>query len=920
MQLHRYLNNLRAKHAAALTVVKNIGSGDGEEDDNVKDMKTTVNAARAIAKVKDLALHREKWAIDHGVLHIEETQQEVEHYDLHYFKSNKNMETYPCAVVKLPRALQPMTKITDKENEEQGGDKPKHDANPTLYEVLYYDRLKQNPLELEWEAINLDSFVLSTPLYVPMWNDELARELDAKENRASRVIQRFTTAFISKRKLELQTMASVIIQYFMRSKVRPIVDKRRAEEFAKQPVAYRIMVLEEKLENLLELKQQAVIVEDFDKAQMYKLDFQKKRYELEQYMNERDDYLKKINNLTDANEKLMIRKREAVGLEDYMFAKQIKLQIRENEIQLQACFNQTQVTQEYIKNMRAKFKQELSVKAQNHDQLERRTKRQIMKKTATRKLVQYNVYVNSDHQSDVGLDLIINELQNLLKELPDDTVSSDIFTAATKKTQEISKDSDQKENSANANEKKSSKKLSNDLNKKTHNEDTKAMSKATENLTHQGEAKPVDAKAENFNATNPEQETLDSAKRSDDSTDTTKGKDEKIRAKLAEWDKQDAELEDMKKKSKKIVEKLKKLEKEIASQPNLTKSKKKSKQKQLKKLKKEQQSLEKELKSAKKSKKERDKERPQLEYPDLFKILIHEKLQKPKMLKKLVEAGITNVEHLLASSGKDLEKKLSAKSKVVKILRKIAKEHAKQSKDSKKKGKKEKNQKKSTKSKKKAVENEESLSKEENSQPPKNAATKLSEDTAQDKALDNIFVLSESMDWTNVSEKYAMLVAFATLERSTENTHFSIALSPSCIDFLAAHDGVARMEVVGGQGPQPMSDKVNSSKFSSTSEADRLEMDSTFVRHDVTHDKASEMKINQGSLDEQKINANEELRRSRHRRRRLKKEKETDLASTLDTTSKETATVIGQFPNTQSAHQDIESKLRELIAVASHIE
>ena len=47
-----------------------------------------------------------------------------------------------------------------------------------------------------------------------------------------------------------------------------------------------------------------------------------------------------------------------------------------------------------------------------------------------------------------------------------------------------------------------------------------------------------------------------------------------------------------------------------------------------------------------------------------------------------------------------------------------------------------------------------------------------------------------------------MVVAFASLQRAPDHTHFLLALSPACVDFLAAHDAVSRLEVVHSGGEQ----------------------------------------------------------------------------------------------------------------------
>ena len=269
-------------------------------------------AAAAAAAAKARAKRREQWALTNGVLRRETRPQRLDRHDFVFFVSNRNAEEYPCVVVKTPQPAQSAAEAAAEEEEEEDDDdeeggadgkkgtkkkkkkktkdkkdkkpaQPK-DKNPTLYEVLYYDRDKENPLELGWEAIARDSFVPPPPIYVPVWDAAREQALDAEQAGAAAAVQRHFRGFSAKTRHRRFVVSARALQGFMRFKVQAWVKRRRAEEFARQPVAYRLLVVDEDLESLLELKSRAVHQENFDQAHALKLETERKRREKERYV------------------------------------------------------------------------------------------------------------------------------------------------------------------------------------------------------------------------------------------------------------------------------------------------------------------------------------------------------------------------------------------------------------------------------------------------------------------------------------------------------------------------------------------------------------------------------------------------------------------------------------------------------------
>ena len=324
--------------------------------------------ARVAAAAKLRFHERERWAKATGILRMESRPQRLDRHDFAYFISNRNAERYPCVVVKLPKTDDGAEGGDDDDVDDDDDDKKKQnkksnkkkkkkkkaavDKHPTLYEVLYYDSTKENPLELGWEAIARDSFVPPTDIRFPVWDADLERELDAQRAAAATAIQRIRRGTVALARHQMTKGAVAVLQRFMRARVQTWVQRRRAEEFARKPVAYRLLVMDEQLESLLELKTRAVTVENFDEAHALKLQVQQKRHEKERYVAERDGYLERIRALATANDALTRRKREAVGLEDYLFAKEIKLEMERNAEELAACLRQTNLTHDYVQQMR----------------------------------------------------------------------------------------------------------------------------------------------------------------------------------------------------------------------------------------------------------------------------------------------------------------------------------------------------------------------------------------------------------------------------------------------------------------------------------------------------------------------------------------------------------------------------------------
>ena len=797
------------------------------------DAKAAAEAAaeeKADAAAAKVAVQRkEGWAVGTGLLRVECRAQPVEAHDFLHFISNRNAEKYPCVVVKVPSVNNQSAQqgeqgaADDKENSTAQPKRP--DSHPMLYEVLYYDRNKEDPVDLEWEAVALDSFVPPPDLDIPVWDYDVEKQ----QTLAATDIQRRFQTYMSRKDFFVKRAAACKLQYFTRHAVQTHVKRRKAADFATKPVAYRLMVVDEQLETLLELKNKAVVIEDFDDAHSLKLEFERKRMEKDRYLAERDGYLTRIKDLSSANDKLGQRKQEAIAREDYLFAKEIKILMEKNALELADCMRQTNLTDEDLEQMKLNAMKRLATE----DKIIRREKQVIMKETATRDLKKFKVFLVEGNQSEEALDSVVESLRKMVEELPSDTQEVAFSQQSTKAKPGAD------ESSA-----------------------AKVIADGTSSDHVQGGSSEV-----------PKQE-----EKPANGNQTLSKSDieyEQRQQQLAEWDQLDAAFDAQLTNLEKLKAEASALQTEV-EKSKLSKKEKKSKSKKLKELQKRCKAAEKGLKGDKKAKKERDKERPRLQYYSLFCVLNHEKIKKPKLLKKFIDAGITEATQLLSTKPEKLEKQLSLKAKAIKGLRKIAKEVAKKAKN-----------KKSTATPVK--ESAKTGTKESSARSSDTTGTRTSTHDSSEgvSSIDqerSPFPANSFVNLARISERSAMVVAFASLERARDHSHFTIPLSGACKQFLAAHALVSRLEVVGDDSCENQAISVETD--ASSGDPTTINGPAPWSVLESSGDVISggeEMKSGDTSI-ESKVVSIEEQRRIRHRQRRRRKASKTNVANTEDST------------------------------------
>ena len=991
-------------------------------------------AAEAASAAKLRAKEREQWLIDNNVLRREARPQRLDKHDFVYFVSNRNAEEYPCVVVKEPQPLDLAATESEVASKAKGKSKKQKkkqpvDKNPTLFEVLYYDRTKENPLELNWEAIAIDSFVAPPAIYVPVWDSTLERELDARREAAAAVIQRRFRAHTAFSQHQSRLGAARAIQRFVRARVQAWVQRRRAEEFARQPVAYRLLIVDEQLESLLELKARAVRLEQFDEAHDRKLELESKRQERDRYAHERDGYIARIKGLAEANDALAARKREAVSQEDYLFAKEIKLEMERNDVELASCLRQTNLTEDYVRQMRENAQKRVL----HEDKVIRKAKKEIMKRAATRGMKRYRVFVKpkmpvhgenggihlrnntteegeleatgpaklessgeagdtrdisqqrlqndtrsqahgaapqkvGEDYSVAQLDAVIDDLRKMVTEQLSQAQGPDapdeVFVAALGATGVVKGEEMLNDTSLGHEVAKQGQDNSKNSAAPTKNEvvgDRNGQAKGKSNADSAATAVQSGLESNGHGAsgeatTSDASGTGGGAALAPAAAGARAARDKK----LAEWKQLDKELKKKIKTLEGAKAQVTKLQAELDA-GKLSKKEKKTKAKEVKEATKVAKALEKDVKKGKKEKKERDKQRPAVEF-DGIHALVHGAGPKkaglkapPKLFKKLIEAKVTDLKKFLGVSASDLEKKFGLKAKVAKALRKAAKDAAKARKKEKELAKNEKISSpvpgsgeggdSAVAGHKSAAQGateypdaakaadtkggtREPTAKDQSGETPhtKPAPTVSSEkiraeaDDDEDDPSD-VFAGQRFEDLSSISEQRAMLVAFASLERAMDNSFFGIALSPACVDFLAKHDSVLRLEVVtqpgdivpgspaanigaspsvGGDdwedspiqrrkqrgdasvldGPAPWSISTSASlhgqghRFdgqASQLAAKGQPVTSSASSNSVTSNTHSSDEFKQSDV-ESKINTVAEQRRARHRRRRLEKE------------------------------------------------